>query len=78
MRWFTGQKEKERFIRRRDSRILSLLGRKQLSSLEDKKQGMKDKLESPPLLHRDGVTSNQKRNGIKMFQGHIRFYDGKE
>ena len=78
MRWFTGQKEKERFNRRRDSGILSFLERKSLSSLEDKKQGMKDKLESPPLLHRDGVTSNQRRNGTKMFQGHDRFYDGKE
>lgn len=36
--------------------------------LEDKKQGMKDELDSPPLLLRDCVTANQKRNGTKCFK----------
>lgn len=69
---------KERVDGRRDSGILSFPGRKSLSSLEDKKQGMKDELESPPLLHRDCVTANQKRNSTKMLQGPICFCDGKE
>lgn len=39
---------------------------------------MKGELELPLILHKDHMTSHQKRNGTKTFQGHNSFHDSKK